>query len=274
MTDSHRDDIELPVRKQLEAYKARDIDAFMQCWTDDCEYHAFPSQLIASGTRAIRERHLIRFTEPNLFANLVNRLCVGNVVVDQEIVSRTFPEGPGEVDVIAIYEIDRGKIARAWFKMGAPRLHAADTLSLDRARLSDAVLVRALTREAYAKWVPLLGREPTPMIADHEAAVRDHHIDILSLNGQQVALIELIAKPDHLLIENIAVLPTFQGRGLGRKLLAHAERVAIAASHTHIRLYTNKLFADNISLYQKTGYTIDREAPFRDGITVYMSKRV
>lgn len=274
MTNGEQNDIELPVQQQLAAYNARDIDAFMQCWAEDCEYWAFPPQLIARGARAIRERHLARFTEPNLFATLINRLRVGNVVVDREIVSRTFPEGPGEVDVIAIYEIDSGKIAKAWFKMGTPRLHGPDTMSLDRARLSDAALVRALTRAAYAKWVPLLGREPSPMVADHESAVRDHHIDILSLNGQQVALIEMIAAPDHLLIENIAVLPAFQGRGLGRRLLAHAEQVTMTKGLAEIRLYTNKLFAKNIALYQKTGYAIDREAPFRGGVTVYMSKRI
>jgi hypothetical protein len=44
------------------------------------------------------------------------------VVVDQETVTRIFPEGPGEVDVIAIDEVHAGKIAKAWFKMGPPRL--------------------------------------------------------------------------------------------------------------------------------------------------------
>jgi hypothetical protein len=45
----------------------------------------------------------------------------------REVVTRTFPDGPGEIDVIAIYEIGNGKIEKAWFKMGTPRLHAAKT---------------------------------------------------------------------------------------------------------------------------------------------------
>jgi hypothetical protein len=53
---------------------------------------------------------------------LLTRLSVDNLVIDHEVVTRTFPEGPGEVDVIAIYEIERGKISNAWFKMGKPRL--------------------------------------------------------------------------------------------------------------------------------------------------------
>lgn len=94
---------EFPVHRQLEAYNARDIDAFMQWWADDCQYYQFPDQLLASGTAQIRERHLVRFKEPNLHGRLIKRIAVADVVIDQETVTRTFPDGPGEVDVVAIY---------------------------------------------------------------------------------------------------------------------------------------------------------------------------
>jgi hypothetical protein len=114
---------ELPVQKQLDAYNARDIDAFMAWWSDDCEYYEFPTRLLASGAAQIRERHVARFKEPNLFGKLIKRSVVDNLVVDQEIVTRTFADGIGEVDVLAIYQIEHGKIAKAWFKMGSPRLN-------------------------------------------------------------------------------------------------------------------------------------------------------
>jgi hypothetical protein len=112
-----------PVQMQLDAYNAKDIDAFMEWWADDCQYYEFPTRLLAEGAIAIRERHIARFKEPKLFGKLVKRIAVGNVVIDHEIVTRTFSEGPGEVEVIAIYEIENGKIAKAWFKMGQPRIH-------------------------------------------------------------------------------------------------------------------------------------------------------
>jgi hypothetical protein len=117
-------DIIRPVRAQLEAYNARDIDAFMQWWAEDCQYFAFPATLLASGATEIRARHIERFKEPNLHGRLLSRVAVGNVVVDHETVTRTYAEGCGEVDVICIYEVENGRIAKAWFKMGAPRLHA------------------------------------------------------------------------------------------------------------------------------------------------------
>jgi hypothetical protein len=119
------DSVEFPVQQQLAAYNARNIDLFMQWWADDCEYYEFPSRLLARGVAQIRERHVTRFQEPNLFGNLVHRAVVGNIVIDQERVTRTFPEGPGEIDVMAIYEIVDGKIAKAWFKVGTPELRVS-----------------------------------------------------------------------------------------------------------------------------------------------------
>lgn len=119
---SNEADIIRPVQEQLAAYNAKDIDRFMQWWASDCQYYAFPSELLADGAAQIRERHIERFKEPDLYGRLVHRMVVGNVVVDQEVVTRNFREGLGEIDVIAIYEVEAGKIAKAWFKMGSRRI--------------------------------------------------------------------------------------------------------------------------------------------------------
>src|SRR5688572_8230567 len=93
------------VQKQLDAYNARDIEAFMATWAEDAQYFSHPSTLLAQGAAAIRERHIIRFKEPNLHGELIKRVVLGNMVVDHERVTRSFPEGPGQVEVIAIYEV-------------------------------------------------------------------------------------------------------------------------------------------------------------------------
>ena len=43
---------------------------------------------------------------------------------------------------------------------------AADSLRFRPARRDDAEAIRDLVRAAYAKWVPLIGREPMPMKED------------------------------------------------------------------------------------------------------------
>jgi ribosomal protein S18 acetylase RimI-like enzyme len=150
----------------------------------------------------------------------------------------------------------------------------SDIEALRQAVATDAAAIQELTRAAYAKWVPVIGREPVPMTVDYGEAVRKHRFDLLYVGGALAALIETVAKADHLLIENVAVSPPFQGRGLGSKLMAHAEKVAASLGFREIRLYANKLFAENIRLYRKLGYRVDREEEFKGGVMVHMSKPI
>jgi len=149
-----------------------------------------------------------------------------------------------------------------------------DRVELRQAKATDAAAIRDLSRQAYAKWVPLIGREPKPMTADYDAAVTRHRFDLLDVDGVLAGLIETIREPDHLLVENVAVAPTFQGRGLGRRLIAHAEALARELGFDAIRLYTNQRFAENIALYRRLGYQVDREETLPVGTVVHMSKRL
>ncbi|MDF1749895.1 MAG: GNAT family N-acetyltransferase [Alphaproteobacteria bacterium] len=141
-----------------------------------------------------------------------------------------------------------------------------------KANPNDAITIRALVRAAYAKWVPVIGREPMPMRADYDRAIADHHIELLTLKEDLVGVIEMMILPDHLWIENIAVHPNAQGKGFGKQLLARAQELAHAHNVTEIRLLTNGAFTDNIQLYENQGYKITAREPFMGGITVYMSK--
>lgn len=142
-----------------------------------------------------------------------------------------------------------------------------------RATAADAAAIRDLSRAAYARWVPLIGREPRPMTADYDRAVIDHMIDLVEEQGQLVALIETIAQEDHLLIENIAVRPGRQGEGLGAWLLGHAEQLALAQGFSETRLYTNAAFTSNLAFYAKRGYEeYRREAMAPGSVAVFMRK--
>lgn len=149
-----------------------------------------------------------------------------------------------------------------------------DRVELRQAMATDAAAIRELTRAAYAKWVPLIGREPKPMTANYEEALARHRFDLAHIDGTLAALIETIREADHLLVENVAVSPSFQGRGLGHKLMAHAETLAKAMGFGEIRLYTNQRFAENIALYRRLGYRVDREEVVPVGIVTHMSKRL
>ena len=113
---------EIVVQRQLDAYNKRDIDALMAIYADDAQQFEHPAKLLARGAVEIRARFLARFKEPNLHAQLINRIVAGNVVIDHEHVTRTFPEGTGKIELVAMYEVQKDKISRAWFIFGAKTL--------------------------------------------------------------------------------------------------------------------------------------------------------
>jgi N-acetylglutamate synthase-like GNAT family acetyltransferase len=125
--------------------------------------------------------------------------------------------------------------------------------------------VRELTRAAYAEWAALVGREPKPMTADYDHAVREHIIDLYEESGELIALIEMIQQPDCLLVENISVRPDRHRQGPGDALLNHAENFARSAGLTELRLYTNAAFASNIAFYGRRGFDAFLREPIPDG---------
>ncbi|AWB19932.1 GNAT family N-acetyltransferase [Methylobacterium currus] len=151
-----------------------------------------------------------------------------------------------------------------------PDGHVPDRLR--SATKEDVPRIEALVQTAYATWVPIIGREPTPMTADYALAVRTNRFDLLERDGALVALVETIPRADHLWIENLAVSPACHGQGLGRRMLRHAEDMARALGHMTVRLGTNQAFAGNVDFYRRAGFVVEREEPFRGGVGIYLSK--
>ena len=119
------DGIEAVVQRQLDAYNARDLEALLAVYAEDAEVFEHPSMLLAAGRAALRERFAARFREPNLHAHLLKRIVAGSFAIDHERVVRTFAEGPGELDLVMIYEVREGKIRRAWSIVGAKTVDPA-----------------------------------------------------------------------------------------------------------------------------------------------------
>ena len=114
---------EAVVQRQLDAYNARDVDALLATYAADARQYEHPGKLVASGAADMRARMAQRFQEPNLHARLMQRAVMGNIVIDHEEVTRTFPEGTGTVNMVAIYEVVDGKIQSASVQVSNKRLH-------------------------------------------------------------------------------------------------------------------------------------------------------
>ena len=102
------------VQRQFDAYNAQDLESFVACYASDVVIASLNGGITDTGREALRARYAKTFADfPENRARLVNRIQVGNTVVDHEDVSR----GPGKdrFEVIAIYTIRDGQIARVDF---------------------------------------------------------------------------------------------------------------------------------------------------------------
>ena len=100
------------VQRQLDAYNARDIDAFMNTYSDDIKLYNFPDQLSTEGKDAMREGYTSFFSNtPDLHCEIKNRIVIGNKVIDEEYLT----VNGNHVGAVAIYEVESGKIAKVTF---------------------------------------------------------------------------------------------------------------------------------------------------------------
>jgi ribosomal protein S18 acetylase RimI-like enzyme len=94
---------------------------------------------------------------------------------------------------------------------------------------------------------------------DYGERVARGYVFVAEEAGGVVGLIVLVPAPDHLLVENVAVDPDWQGQGIGRALLAFAEVAGRDAEFATLRLYTNAAMTENLALYPRLGYEeVDR----------------
>src|SRR5690606_26582147 len=101
-------------QRQLNAYNAHDLEAFLAAYSDDVEVYQFPDELMFAGKEEMRKRYAFLndpATAPH--AVILNRIVMGNMVIDHE--RATFPGRP-PVEVIAMYEVENNKIVRVYFK--------------------------------------------------------------------------------------------------------------------------------------------------------------
>ena len=126
--------------------------------------------------------------------------------------------------------------------------------SIRPAEPGDAAAVRDLVRASYLKYVGRIGREPAPMLEDYAALIRAGEVWVLAEGGEALGVLVMRPAEDHLFVDNVAVAPGQQGRGLGRELVAFAEEKAAEHGLPEVRLYTNEKMHENLDIYARLGF--------------------
>ncbi len=150
--------------------------------------------------------------------------------------------------------------------------------ALRLARAGDADLVRRISAQAYTPaYLDVIGAVPKPATEDYAGRIATGGAWILEDSGEAIGVLVLEPAADHLAIYSVAVLPSAQGRGLGKALLAFAGDLARRRGLPELRLYTNARMTKNLALYRGAGFveTGRRPHPSRAGeVLVDLAKRV
>lgn len=141
---------------------------------------------------------------------------------------------------------------------------------LRRATEADLPAIKAIIDAAYGKYLTRMDKPPAPMFRDYGPSVQDGTTWVAG--SPVTAVLTLYPRHDHLLIENIAVAPGAQGRGLGRALMDFAEQEATRRGLARMALVTHEAMTENQAIYARLGYTeVERRA--EDGYRrIYMEK--
>jgi GNAT superfamily N-acetyltransferase len=120
---------------------------------------------------------------------------------------------------------------------------------------ADRAAVERIVDEAYTVYIDRIGKPPGPMLDDYAALIAAGAVSVLETDdGEIAAIIVLLPKSDHLLLDDVAVRRDHQGQGLGRRLIAFAEAEARRLGFDQVRLYTHQMMTENIALYARLGF--------------------
>src|SRR5476649_1431171 len=243
---------EAVVQAQLDAYNAHDVDALIAIYADDAQQFQHPATLLAQGSAQIRARFASRFAAARPHARLVKRIAVG--------------------DLVAMYQVQDGRIAKAWFIFGAKtqlRLaQAADIANMEALIARSGIELSAgFYTEAQAAAVTehVFGVD-TQLVADQTYFLIERDGVLVACGGwsKRATLFgsdRAKTGPDPLLdpatqaarIRAFFVEPSMARQGLGRTLMQHCQQQAATAGFTMMELAATM---PGVPLYRAGGFEV------------------
>jgi ribosomal protein S18 acetylase RimI-like enzyme len=129
-----------------------------------------------------------------------------------------------------------------------------DEIHIRAATAADVPAIVDIVDRAYRHYIARIGKPPGPMLDDYAARVSEDAVWVLQEGPAIAGILVLLSTPEYLLLDNIAIAPDRQGRGLGRRLLTFTESEALRRGYREIRIYTHQTMIENQRLYALIGY--------------------
>ncbi len=149
------------------------------------------------------------------------------------------------------------------------------SLEIRHATPEEIAQIAAIVNAAYTKWIDVIGGKPMPMTADYHALIAQQRVYSVRDGLELIAVLVIWQADDALYVDNLAVDPAHQGRGVGSQLLTFAERKAREMQLSKLTLCTNEKMTYNQAHYAKHGYfEIRRETTPNGRRAVWMQKQL
>ena len=143
--------------------------------------------------------------------------------------------------------------------------------TIRKAKIADAIPIQRCVDAAYQHYIVRIGKPPAPMLDDYCKVIKQHTVFVAE-TIEVVGVLVLIRTQSGILLDNVAVHLSHQGKGLGSRLIKLAEYEARKQGYEILDLYTHECMKENVENYTAMGY-IETDRKIERGYNrVYMRK--
>jgi GNAT superfamily N-acetyltransferase len=112
------------------------------------------------------------------------------------------------------------------------------------------------SQHAYSQYLGLVDEPPAPMLLDYAAVAAASKTYVLESGNTIQGMVTIEHQPPDLILRNLAVRPSCQGKGIGRRMVSWVEDMARRSAFEGVLLWTRAEMTDNIAFYSKLNYII------------------
>ena len=140
------------------------------------------------------------------------------------------------------------------------------------AKLNDLSFIQDCANAAYEKYISRIGKKPAPMVADFASQIATDQVEIILFQENRAGYCVSFTKGRGLFIENIALLSSWQGKGLASEMFTELESRARSSGLAKLELYTNAKMTENLAFYTKLGFLKTKSCEENGFQRVYFEK--
>ena len=144
------------------------------------------------------------------------------------------------------------------------------------AMTTDLPATKLIARKSVERYVPWIGEPPAPMNANFSGHILKDTVFIAQSEKKQGSVLGyaiVLQRDGEWLLDNIAVSPEAQGRGVGSALIAACETFLQKRGVQRYHLYTNEAMEQNLTWYPEIGF-VEMARRLEDGFSrIYFPKR-